>query len=294
MKIDPTELIRLISDHPWPGCQVRLGGIEITCMSDGIASMILVAACLMAVIIPLARRWRPRPTGGANLLEVVVIFVRDMIARPALGARAYDFLPFLLTMFLFIGGLNLMGLVPLEGITTLTGYPVGGVPTSIPVVCASLAGISLFSIVFLGLRRQALLYHQSRSLPMWACGLASPVLWLKSLCPDLPGAVGVLLLPVLVVLELIGAVAKCFALVVRLFANMLSGHTLLALFLMFFLRALAVAVRGGGYQVTYIGPFVIMVSVVFNILEILVAALQAYIFTFLTAMFIGMYVESVH
>jgi len=294
LKIQPEQLLRLISDRPWPGCQVQLWGMTITWMSSGIASMLLVGILLVVVVISLARRWRPAPTGAANVLEILVVFVRDMIARPTLKDEAYRFLPFLLTMFLFILGMNLFGILPLEPLTELTGYPVGGVATSIPAVCAALASISLLSIVFLGLRHQAIVARRRHAWPMWVCWLASPLLWFLSLSPRLPGKAGIVFVLPLAGLELIGALAKCFSLLVRLFANMVSGHTLLALLMLFFLEALAIAIRGGGYHVGYVGPFVIAGSVVVNLLELLVAGLQAYIFTFLTAMFLSLYGEVVH
>ena len=81
-----------LSDHPWPGCQAQLWGQTVTWMSDGIATMALTAGVLVAVILILARRRQAVPHGAAGALEVVVVFVRDMIARPALKERAYRYL----------------------------------------------------------------------------------------------------------------------------------------------------------------------------------------------------------
>ncbi|MCJ7542983.1 MAG: F0F1 ATP synthase subunit A, partial [Phycisphaerae bacterium] len=91
-------------------------------------------------------------------------------------------------------------------------------------------------------------------------------------------------------LELVGVLAKCMALMIRLFANMLSGHTLLALLMMFILQALEAQVA----RVFFVGPFCVAASVIVEVMELLVAGLQAYIFAFLTAIFLGLYVESSH
>ncbi len=91
-------------------------------------------------------------------------------------------------------------------------------------------------------------------------------------------------------LEMLGVLAKCMALMIRLFANMLSGHTLLAVMMMFILQALETQV----VRVFYIGPFCIAASVAVEVMELLVAGLQAYIFAFLTATFLALYVETSH
>ena len=294
MKLDSSQLMRLVSDHPWPGCQIELFGLQVTLMSSTIAAMLLTAGILAVGVIYAARRWSTRPGGAANVLEVIIIFVRDMIARPALGPKAYEFLPFLLTLFLFVLGLNLMGLVPLEGLSKLVGLPIGGAATAVPVICAALAAITLLSIVSLGLRRQAIDFAHRNRVPLWVGVIGSPVLWFKSLCPQIPGPAGVILALPLSLLELIGAIAKCGSLMIRLFANMIAGHAILALLLLFFLQAFTAAIRGSGYQVGFVAPAVVMASVALSLLELLVAGIQAYIFTFLTAMFLGLYAEPSH
>lgn len=128
---------------------------------------------------------------------------------------------------------------------------------------------------------------------MWAALPASPILWLASLSPEIPGPVGKVLLGPLALLELVGAVAKCFALMIRLTANMFAGHVLLAVLMMFALRAVSNALE---VRMLYLGVSAMCVlgSVGVTILDLLVSLLQAYIFTFLTAMFLGLYVEPSH
>jgi F-type H+-transporting ATPase subunit a len=284
-------LIERIVDAPWPGWQVTVFGARVTLMSGGIAAMLLAAAILAAVVVPLARRTQTVPRGAVNMLEVLVVFVRDMIARPALHEKAYEFLPLLLTLFLFVLAVNLVGILPLEPLSELAGLPrVGGVATAIPTVAAGLASLSLLTIVGMGLRAQARRCRQEHGWPWPVCLLLAPLMWFRSLAPPVPGIAGRILTVPLMALEFVGLVAKCFALMVRLFANMVSGHTLLAVLMMFIVMAMQQRL----ISVFYIGPFCIAASVVVEVLELLVAGLQAYIFTFLTAMFLGIYAEPSH
>jgi F-type H+-transporting ATPase subunit a len=290
-------IMRHVSDHPWPysWCQVEWFGLPITLMSSAIFSMILTAIVLMAVIIPMAQRHKATPTGSANALEALVVFIRDMIAKPALHEKALNYLPFLLTLFVYVLGMNLMGMVPLQAIVGILGLPpIGHTATSVPTVCAGLASLALLKIVVSGLLVQV---HKIQHEKHWAflpALLVSPMLWFRSLSPEIPGPVGQLLAIPLALLELVGAIAKCFSLMIRLCANMLSGHTLLVILLMFVLEAVQAWVQLHQTQLLYVGPLVVLGSVAVNLLEILVAGLQAYIFTFLTAMFLGLYAEAGH
>lgn len=290
------KILDMISDHPWPGCQWQISeNFHITWMSSGIFSMIMTGVVLIAVIVPVARRYRYHPKGSAHLLDVVVVFMRDMIARPALGDRAYDFLPFLLTLFVFILFMNLVGMVPLEAVTGLVGLPpMGHTPTVIPTVCAALASLALLKIISSGLVVQAKRKHRELHWPMWVCIVLSPMLWMGSLAPSVPGLVGKVLVVPLALLELVGAVAKCFSLMIRLCANMLSGHMLLAILMVLIFQAIGAFLDTQATQLFYVGPAVVVGAVGVKLLELLVAGLQAYIFTFLTAMFLGLYAEGRH
>ena len=291
-------LLDHVQDHPWPGCQLLEG--RVTWMSSGIASILLVGMVLAVVLPLLARRGARLPVGGQNALEVLTVFVRDMIARPALHGKAYDYLPLLLTIFVYVLGLNLIGLLPLSGLSALLiephlgPYKLGATPTAIVTVCAALASLALLIIIVSGLRTAAQKFSRQRGCPMWMAAVASPVLWVLGLSPELPGVVGFLFVLPLAALELIGAVAKCFSLMIRLVANMVAGHMILAVLLMFVARA-AIAYRvEGKMDVWYLMPVVSLASAAVSLLELLVAGLQAYIFTFLTAIFIGLYAETSH
>ncbi len=278
-------------DHPWPHFQVHAGGMTLTLMSSGIATMLLVAAALAVIISLVARRAAESPRGGYNLLEVLVLFVRDMIARPALGDRANRFLPLLLTMFVFILGMNLIGLVPMKDIMKAAGvknYFLGGPTTSVPAVTGALALVSLLTIFASGLWESAHRQHLARGWPMALALAASPLLWIWSLAPKIPGAIGIIMAPMLMTLEFAGALVKCFALMIRLFANMLSGHTMVAILIMLGLQAAEHALRQN-MALLPLSILPILGGVLINVLDVLVAVLQAYIFTFLSAMYVGLY-----
>jgi F-type H+-transporting ATPase subunit a len=285
-----SDLIDHVSDHPYPWGQVELWGVKFTFMSTNIAAMLLVAALLCVVVIPLARLHGRKRTGVTAALEAIVVFVREMIAKPALHDRADEYLGYLLTLFMFILGMDLIGLVPLEPVTrAIPGMiPVGGGPTAVLTVCAGLALSTLVAIIVAGMRRQVIHYHEHRKWPKPLAVAASPVLWAKNLVPTIPGAAGQILFPFLLVIEVIGIVAKCFSLMVRLFANIVAGHVLLAVLLMFILQA------AESWALAIVGPVCVGGAVLLSLLELFVAVLQAYIFTFLSAMFLGLYVESEH
>ena len=294
-------LLEHIADPPWRGCTVQWGHATVTLMSGCIAVMMLTAVVLAGGIVFGARRRRAIPTGGHNALEALVVFVRDMIARPALHEQAYVFLPFLLTLFVFVLGMNLVGMIPLlpltqwlgELIPWMQGRTVGGTPTSVPAVCAGLSALALLTIVCCGLWRAACRKHEHSRRPMWLCLLFSPLLWLKGLSPEIPGLAGLVLLAPLATLEVLGAAAKCAALMIRLVANIVAGHILLAVLMMFAMQALRSAMET---DPLFFGVSILCVlgSVAVTILDLLVACLQAYILTFLTAMFLGLYVEPSH
>jgi F-type H+-transporting ATPase subunit a len=289
-------IMKMICDHPWPGCQFEIApGVSVTWMSSAIASMLITAAILIAVVLYGARKHKYLPGGSGNLLEVLVIFVRDMIARPALHDRAYEHLPFLMTTFLFVLGMNLLGIIPLEELSKLVGIPlIGHTATSIPTVCGALALLALGKILVTGLKSHVERCHRTRGWPIWLCWAVSPLLWVVGLAPKVPGVTGKLMTPVLAFFEFIGVMSKCFALMVRLLANMLSGHTLLAVMLLFVFEAVEALFQTGSPNVVVIGPAAIAGGVVVTVLELLVAGLQAYIFTFLTAMFLGLYTAESH
>ncbi len=283
-----------VADKPWSSAPMVWGGHV---LSSQIAAMVLAALVLTVLMLLAARRRAVHPGGrGYNLLEVFVLFVRDFIARPALHESAYRFLPFLLTLFLFILFCNLIGLVPLLDISAalagwvpaLHGHPVGGTPTGNIWVTGALAGMTLLVIVGSGISGQVRRFVDQGRSPLlgWTVGF---FLYLWSLVPAMPLPIKLVMMWVLIPLEFVGTIAKCFALAIRLFANMSAGHVLLAVLLLFISMA-----SGSGAVAAVVTPASIAGSVAISLLELLVAFIQAFIFTFLAALFIGMSVHPHH
>ena len=192
------------------------------------------------------------PHGIANFLEVLIVFVRDEIAKPTIGKGYEKFLPYLLTVFFFILFSNFIGL-----------FPYGATVTSNISVTVTLAVISFLVVQIGGMIKNG------------AFG------YFKGLIPSgVPGW----LLPIMFIVEILGLFTKPFALAIRLFANMTAGHiVILALIgLIFFMQTLFVAPVSVGF------------ALFIYLLEILVALIQAYIFTMLSSLFIGMAVHQDH
>lgn len=206
-----------------------------------IASLILCATC-----IPAFRKGSIVPRGIAGILEPVVLFVRDEIVYPSMGAKmGRQWLPFFATVFLFILTCNLMGLIPLFRTAT------GNVNIT--------AGMSLIILILI-----------------FGAGMKymGPFGFFKNLIPKgTPWPLVLIIFPI----ELIGFFIKAFALCLRLFANMMAGHiVILALLaLIFILHPLAAFLSV---------PFALGIY----LLEILVALIQALVFTLLSSVFIGM------
>jgi F-type H+-transporting ATPase subunit a len=265
-----------VIQHPIKTVAAELGPLtpngEITLMSDHIAMIIAAGLLLSLFLPPMFKRRREAddleglvPRGFANGLEAICQYLRKEVAEPALGEHTDRFIKYIWSVFFFILTMNLLGLVPLPPISELAFHlPIGGTATSNIWVTGTLAITTLFMMVFNGIRiggRQ------------FVAHLCPGPLWLA---------------PILVPVELLGFLAKTFALAVRLFANMVAGHTLLAVLLGFILSAGSAAGAGMGFAVAV--P-VVLGSVAISMLEIFVAFLQAFIFTFLTTLFIGMSIE---
>jgi F-type H+-transporting ATPase subunit a len=218
---------------------------------------LLAAALMVAIFIPLARHMSGRAvTKGPfrNAFESLVLFIRDKVARPSIGGHGADeFVPFLLTVFCFILFNNLLGMVP--GGASATGNIN---------VTAVLAASTFLVVVAAGIRE------------------SGPVgFWLK-LVPhmELPMYLKVFLWPLMFVIEVVGLFIRHLVLAIRLFANMLAGHIVLSVILGFTIVA-------SGTMAYVVAPVSVMGVVMMSFLELLVAFLQAYIFTLLSALFIG-------
>ncbi|MBB5266586.1 F0F1 ATP synthase subunit A [Algibacter amylolyticus] len=222
-------------------------------ITKSVFGMLLAGLLMFLGFVALAKSYKkgPIPTGFGRVLEPLVIYVRDDIARPNIGDKKYrKFMGFLLTVFFFIWILNLLGLTPL-------GFNVTG---QIAVtVC-----LAIFT---------AIIYLFSASKDFWA-----HTLWM----PGVP----VILRPILAVIELVGFVLiKPFSLLVRLFANMTAGH-----FVVMSLIALMITLKKDFGPIGSTGMSLVL-ALFISVIEILVAFLQAFIFTMLSSLFIGMAVE---
>ncbi len=230
----------------------KVGGVDLS-ITRTVVMMWIASALLVVLLVLAARRAKEAvPRGLRGLLEILILFIRDEVARKALGHDADRYLGFLLTSFFFILMCNLLGLIP--GMSTATG--------SISVT-AALAGMAFVTIQMAGIREHGFVGHFRNLLP-----------------GGLPGW----LVPIMLPAEIIGVFTKPFALCIRLFANMTAGHVvILSLVSLIFIMKTV-------YFAAISVPFTLFVY----LLEILVAFLQAFIFTLLTAYFIGMAAHPAH
>ncbi len=243
---------------------VHIGGVTIDFSPTKHLVFMLVAATLVALVFVLSARAiaraqaAGRPAKGfAGAMEATALYIRQEVVLPNVGHHGEGFVPYLLTLFFFILAMNLLGLLP--GGATATGNIA---------VTAALAVMAFIVIEVTGMR---------------ALGTKGYLKTIFYLPQGLPGGIGgsalkVLLLAVMTPIELIGKLAKPFALAVRLFANMTSGHVLvLALIgLTFIFKSYAVGLAAAGLATGVL------------LLALCVAFLQAFVFTLLTSVFIGL------
>ena len=234
----------------------KILGIKILGIDFSITKHILmmwIAAALVVFVFRYAfREARTVPSGMANLLEAIIVFLRDEVVLPNMGEEGRRYLPYLLTVFFFILFCNLLGLIPFAATAT------GNIS-----VTAGLALISLIMIQVGGIREYGLKHH------------------LQNLIPH---GIPIWLLPIMIPVELMGQFTKPFALCIRLFANMIAGHIVILSFLsmIFILGSI------------FISPVSVFFALFISLLELFVAFLQAYIFTMLTSLFIGMSIHPQH
>jgi len=206
----------------------------------------------------------------AHMIEVIALYLREQVVRPMLHERTDKFMPYLWSLFFFILVNNMLGLIPLLDawfIIDMESYkahvsPIGGTATQSVYVTGVLAAFSFVVVNFAGLRE----------------------LGVKGYLMHLTGGAPWFLWPLMVLIEVLGTLIKPVALAIRLFANMTAGHILLATLFMF----VGMAFYSGSFL---LGAPITAVSVIGAIaiyfLEIFVGFLQAFIFMFLTSVFIA-------
>ena len=221
-------------------------------ITKSVVGMLLAGTLMVLMFGGLAKGYKngPIPTGSGRFLEPLVLYVRDEIARPNIGEAKYrNYMGFLLTVFFFIWVLNLVGLTPL-------GFNVTGNITV--TVC-----LALFTFFITNL---------TANKSYWG-----HIFWM----PGVPVPMKIILAPI----EVLGMFTKPFSLLIRLFANMTAGHTVLMS-----LIALTIILKSQFGVVGSTGVS-LMLSLFISAIELLVAFLQAFIFTMLSSLFIGMAVQ---
>ena len=227
-------------------------------MTKNVTGLLFDGILLVVLILGCARWYKKhdalteKPTGLAALLEPVIVMINDDLIKDAVGPEHEKFSPYLLTVFFFILINNLMGIVPF--------FPGGANITGNIAVTMVLALFTFGMVNLLGDRH----YYKD-------------IFW-----PDVP--VFLKAIPIMPVIEILGTITKPFSLMVRLFANMLAGHImLLSAVSVIFLTAKMGPVINGSLTVV-----AALFGIFLDVLELLVAFIQAYVFTMLSALFIGM------
>jgi len=227
---------------------LHIGGLALDLSITKHVFFLLLGGILLFIAAVFAARSYKKslvPRGFVNLLELIIIFIRDEVVLPNMGQAGLKYMPYMLTTFFYILVMNLCGLVPY-----------GATPTGNIMVTAGLAIIAFFMIQISAIKSQGLKHYLAH-----LTGGAPWFLW-----------------PIMIPIEILGLFTKPFALCMRLFANMTGGHiVILSLFgLIFMFRSFAVA------------PVPLLFVVGIYMLELFVAFLQAYVFTMLTSLFMGL------
>ncbi len=233
---------------------VHIGGLTVDLsITKHVVFLWLAALVLLVLAVSAARKNSKQrvPTGFGNLVEVFILFIRDDVVVPNMGPAGVYYMPYLLTTFFFILIMNLAGMVPYGASAT------GNVS-----VTAGLAMIAFLMIQASAIRSQGFGHYLAH----------------------LTGGVHWALWPIMIPIEILGLFTKPFALMIRLFANMIGGHIVIVslLGLIFVFKSLAVA------------PASVLFVLGISMLELFVAFLQAYIFTMLTSLFMGLGMQSGH
>lgn len=239
------------------GTEVRPLDLSIT---KNVFALLLSSFLLVAIVLGVAQWYRKRekegrheaPKGFVGLMEMLIMSVNDDIIRPGVGKNYRKFAPYLLTAFFFIFFNNLLGLIPI--------FPFGANLTGNIAVTVVLALTTFLVVNIFGTKEY----------------------WREIFWPDVPTWLKIP--PIMPAIELVGVLTKPFALMIRLFANIFAGHSIvLGLMCLIFVTA------GGSAMMTGSMTFVsILMTVFIYFVELLVAYIQAYVFTMLSAVFIGL------
>ena len=229
-------------------------------ITKNVFALLFGAVIILLIFLTVANGYKKRgvgaPKGIQSLLEILIVFMKDEVIKPSIGKHYAKFLPLLLTIFFFIFINNLMGLIPL--------FPFGANLTGNIAVTMILALFIFVVVNFSGNKHY----------------------WKHIFMPDVPVALWILLIPI----EILGVVLKPFVLMLRLFANITAGHIIiLGFFSLIFIFGQKNLVAGYGSAV-----FSVAFTLFMSVLELLVAFLQAYVFTLLASLYIGSATEEHH
>src|SRR5688572_16732660 len=243
---------------------IHIGGLTIDMSPTKHVVMLLIAATLCLVTLLLAARAQGRhqqagraPKGFSNGIEALVLYLRQEVVMPNVGPHGDKYVPFILTLFFFILFANLLGLIPY-----------GATATGNISVTATLAIVTFIVVEIAGMR--ALGKGYINTIVFWPHEMSLPM--------------KIFISPILTPIELIGKFTKPFALAIRLFANMTAGHVVL-------LALISLIFTFGSW---FLVPVPILMALGIMILELFVAFLQAFIFTLLSSVFIGLIREGAH
>lgn len=240
------------------GTAVRPIDLSIT---KSVAQIWIVVAVLVCVFLSCARWYRKRdkksnaPGGFVGMMEMLVMTIHDDLIKPAVGEKHYkSYAPYLLTVFFFIFTTNLIGLIPI--------FPGGANVTGNINITLFLAVCTMLAINLFGNKEY----------------------WKEIFWPEVPLFLKAYPVPVMPVIELFGVFTKPFALMIRLFANMMAGHAVILSFTCVIFLGWSM---GTGFGLG-LNIFSVIMLLFMNCLEVLVAFVQAYVFTMLSAVFIGL------
>lgn len=226
-----------------------------------VAQIWIVVAILITVFLSCARWYKKHdeksdaPGGFVGMMEMFVMMIHDDVIKSSIGEKHYKpYAPYLLTVFFFIFTTNLVGLIPIfPGGANVTG----NINITLFLAVCTMLAINIF---------------------------ANKEYWKEIFWPDVPLFLKAYPAPVMPLIELFGVFTKPFALMIRLFANMMAGHAVMLSFTCVIFLGWSMGVGFG----LGLNTFSIIMLLFMNLLELLVAFVQAYVFTMLSAVFIGL------
>lgn len=247
-----------LDEHGHPHNAEAVTDISIT---KNVTGLLVIVILMFWLFSKIAKAYKANnngaPSGAQSFFEPLIIFLRDEVAKPSIGHHYERFMPFLLTLFFFILFNNLLGLIPFLGGINVTGN-----------IAVTLV-LALITFIITTIN-------------------ANKNYWMHIVAP--PG-VPLWLLPIMIPIEILGVFSKPFVLMLRLFANVTAGHIIILAFvgLIFIFNDKYGAAGGFGVSIVSTAFAIFM-----NCLELLVAFLQAYVFTLLAALYFGGATEEAH